>query len=393
MFEPRTAHQTNPRKPTFAQGVLRCDRSSCMRVCRYLPLQNCSGLASCVRWSAHDGVVVETGLAKADEAEEPDVPVPQTYILMVAAIAGGLIGVAMVLVWWPDWKDFQKSLADSGPFVLWVALTVGQAMLWAAALPSLLVILRGHWHHRQRDSVWRELVPSAVVFVLVIAAFGVIPHFTRTLHTAPDDLIPGMPYRIGVLTTLGGLVALLAAISIWLIRGRVEAQVGRKLTSGELRTYLRLRSDLERLLGFLGAVIGLGVLTVAALRQVVVQEYDTNGFRDVKVVMGRHVKDPPVQFPPEVLILYGVVLTLIVALAYLPTWAAMQRTGSSLRDGVADLPEPTSDEFEAQLQKRAALDDLLGLRVSASTSFKAGVAILSPLLASLTPLLPKLGSG
>jgi hypothetical protein len=62
-----------------------------------------------------------------------------------------------------------------------------------------------------------------------------------------------------------------------------------------------------------------------------------------------------------------------------------------LRDGVAPLPEPTSDQLEAQLQKRAALDDLLGLRVSASASFKAGVAILSPLLASLTSLLPKLG--
>jgi hypothetical protein len=328
--------------------------------------------------------VVETGMAKAQEAEEPHVPVPQTSLLMATAIAGGLIGVAVVLVWEPYWKDFQKSLANSGPFVLWVALTVAQAMLWAAALPSLVVILLRHWRLRRPDSVRREVVPSAVVFVLALAAFAVIPHFTRTLHTVPDDLIPGVAYRIGVLTALGGLVALAAAISIWLIRGRVEAlEAGRKLTGGELRTYLGLRSDLERLLGFLGAVIGLGVLTVAALRQVVVQEYDHHQFR--------LVTDPPVKFPPEVLILYGVVLTLIVALVYLPTWATMQRTGSMMRDGVAPLPEPTSDQLEAQLQKRAALDDLLGLRVSASASFKAGVAILSPLLASLTSLLPKLG--
>jgi tetrahydromethanopterin S-methyltransferase subunit G len=325
--------------------------------------------------------VVETGLAKAQEAEEPDVPIPQTSILMATAIAGGLIGVAVVLVWEPYWKDFQKSLANSGPFVLWVALTVAQAMLWAAALPSLVVILLRHWRLRRPDSVRREVVPSAVVFVLALAAFAVVPHFTRTLHTVPEDLIPGVAYRIGVLTVLGGLVALAAATSIWLIRGRVEAlETGRKLTGGELRTYLGLRSDLERLLGFLGAVIGLGVLTVAALRQVVVQEYNHHL---------RLVKDPLVKFPPEVLILYGVVLTLIVALVYLPTWATMQQTGSMMRDGVAPLPEPTSDQLEAQLQKRAALDDLLGLRVSASTSFKAGVAILSPLLASLTSLLPK----
>jgi hypothetical protein len=328
--------------------------------------------------------VVETGLAKAQEAEEPDVPVPQTYLLMATAIAGGLIGVAIVLVWEPDWSGPQKSLADSGPFVLWVALTVAQAMLWAAALPSLVVTLLRHWRNRQPDSVWREVVPSAVVFVLVFVAFALIPHYTHTLHTVPSKLIPGVALRIGMLTVLAGLVALVAAISIWLIRGRVQAlEAGRKLTGSELRTYLRLRSDLERLLGFLGAVIGLAVLTVAALRQVVVQEYNHPKFRPMKFTT--------VKFPPEVLILYGVVLTLIVALAYLPTWATMQRTGSLLRDDVAPLPEPTSDQLEAQLQKRAALDDLLGLRVSASASFKAGVAILSPLLASLTSLLPKLG--
>jgi tetrahydromethanopterin S-methyltransferase subunit G len=323
--------------------------------------------------------VVETGLAEAQEAEEPDVPAPQTSLLMATAIAGGLIGVAIVLVWEPDWRDYQKGLADSGPFVLWVALTVAQAMLWAAALPSLVVILLRHWRNRQPDSVWREVVPSAVVFVLVLVAFALIPHYTHTLHTVPSKLIPGVALRIGVLTALAGLVALVAAISIWLIRGRLEAlEAGRKLTGAELRTYLRLRSDLERLLGFLGAVIGLAVLTVAALRQVVVHVYN-------------HRVDPNQKFPPEVLILYGIVLTLIVALVYLPTWATLQRTGSLLRDGVAPLPEPTSDQLEAQLQKRAALDDLLGLRVSASASFKAGVAILSPLLASLTSLLPKLG--
>ena len=85
--------------------------------------------------------MVETGLAKAQEAEEPDVPVPQTSILMATAIAGGLIGAAIVLVWEPGWSDTQKRLADSGPFVLWVALTVAQAMLWAAALPWLVVTL------------------------------------------------------------------------------------------------------------------------------------------------------------------------------------------------------------------------------------------------------------
>ena len=293
---------------------------------------------------------------------------------MATAVAGGLIGVEIVLVWEPGWSVPQQSRAASGPFVLWVALVAAQAMLWAAALPLLVVILRRQWRNRQPHSVRREVVPSAAGFVLLIVAFALIPHFVDAVHRVPTDLIPHVALRTGVLTGLAGAVALVAAISIWLIRGRVESlEAGRKLTGAELRTYLQLRSDLERLLGYLGAVIGLAVLTTAALRRVVVQDYGDD------------------QFPSEVLILYGVVLTLIVALVYLPTWATMQRTGSLLRDGVVPLPEPTSDQLEAQLQKRAALDDLLGLQVSASATFKAGVAILSPLLASLTSILPKLG--
>jgi hypothetical protein len=318
--------------------------------------------------------VIEASLAQAERAEEPDVVIPQTSLLMATAIAGGLIGIAIVLVWEPDWNSKQKMHADTGSFVLWAALIVAQAMLWASALPSLVMILLRHWRNRQPDLVLREVIPSAAAFVLVLAAFAIVPHYVSALHSVPSSLIPDMTLRIGVMTTLAGIVALVAAVSIWLIRGRVEAlEAGGTLTVAELRTYIRLRSDLERLLGYLGAVIGLAVLATAALRRVVLQAYT----------------DKP--FPPEILLLYGVVLTLIVALVYLPTWATMQRTGSLLRDRVAPLPDPRSDHLEAQLQKRAALEDLLGLRVSAGTSFKAGVAILSPLLASLTSLLPKLG--
>jgi len=47
-------------------------------------------------------------------------------------------------------------------------------------------------------------------------------------------------------------------MTIWLIRGRAEAFASSPtITKSELRTYLRLRADLEWLLGFLGAVIGL----------------------------------------------------------------------------------------------------------------------------------------
>jgi hypothetical protein len=91
-----------------------------------------------VRRAADDRFVGETSVAKAQEADEPGVSVPQTSLLMAAAAAGALIGVAIVLVWEPGWNHTQQDRAASGPFVLWVALIAAQAMLWAVALPSLV---------------------------------------------------------------------------------------------------------------------------------------------------------------------------------------------------------------------------------------------------------------
>jgi hypothetical protein len=82
----------------------------------------------------------------------------------------------------------------------------------------------------------------------------------------------------------------------------------------------------------------------------------------------------------------------VVALIYLPTYLDLLEAGSNLRDRAAPLSEPNDPNFEAAVSKRETLTDLLGLEVSASTSFRAGVTILTPLFAALVTLLPKFNS-
>jgi hypothetical protein len=142
---------------------------------------------------------------------------------------------------------------------------------------------------------------------------------------------------------------------------------------------LGLRTDVEWLLGFLGAVIGLAVLASAELQHVIRAYYKFLGF------------DKKTEFSAEGVILYGLVLSLLVALIYLPTFGTLQRTGTRIRDSVEGLPEPADPMLEARLAKRKALDELLSLQISASASFRVSIAILSPLLGSLTSLLPRLG--
>jgi hypothetical protein len=201
------------------------------------------------------------------DADAPaDVRFPRTYLVMLAAVGGLGLGVLIVYFDYSSWNQQTRHFArTSGSFLLWLGLICAQTMLWALALPPLAGTFRRHWRARTPTSVLGEVVPSALVLTVLVATFTLVPHL---IGPAPD-FIPHRYPKILALTALGGLVALIASMTIWLIRGRAEA-LGRSptITRSELQTYLRLRADLEWLLGFLGAVIGLAVLSSAELRHV-----------------------------------------------------------------------------------------------------------------------------
>ena len=273
-----------------------------------------------------------------------------------------------------SWSQQTRDFARSAPFLFWLALICAETMLWVLALPPLVGAFRRHLRARTPTSVLKEVAPevapSALVLTFLVATVALVPHL---IAPAPE-VIPHQYLKTLALTGLALLVALIASMTIWLIRGRAEV-LGRSLaiTRSVLQTYLRLRADLEWLLGFLGAVIGLAVLASAQLRRVSLSYEKEAGSA------------------AEAVVLYGLVLSLLVALIYLPTFVTLQRTGMHIRDSVEGLPEPGDPMLEARLGKRKALDELLGLQISASASFRVSVAILSPLLASLTSLLPGLG--
>jgi hypothetical protein len=295
---------------------------------------------------------------------------------MLAAVGGLGLGVLIVYFDYSSWGPAARQLAHSDAFLFWLGLICAQTMLYALALPPLLGTFRRHWRARTPASVRGEVVPSALVLTVLVATLSLVPHL---IGPAPD-FIPRRFPKILTLTVFALFVVLIAAMAIWLIRGRAE-ELGRSptVTRSELQEYLRLRTEVEWLLGFLGAVISLAVLAGAALQRVVL-DYDNSLPHSKKA-----------DFGTQGVILYGLVLSLLVALIYLPTFATLQRTGTHIRDSVEGLPEPADPMLEARLAKRKALDELLGLQISASASFRVSAAILSPLIGSLTSLLPKLG--
>jgi hypothetical protein len=318
------------------------------------------------------GSAPTTPVRRAREGESR-VRVPPTWVLMVAALAGLAVGpVVIALGAAGETADLARR---SGPFSLWVSLIAAQTMVWTLALPPLALAARRHWSSSPRPdaAARRDVVFAAAALVLFVAA---VPAVTSVLETTPPEFIPHGTSRVRFLTAMALLVALVAAASIWLIRGRLERLREGGATKENVRTYVGLRAQLERLLAYLGAVVGLAVLSSAAMRRVVEDAVARGIVRDDGV------------FPAEAVILYGFVLSLILALVYLPTYLVAQEVGAELRDELVPFPEPR--RLGEGLEERRKLDEALGLSVSATASFRAGVAILAPLLGSLTTLLPTL---
>jgi hypothetical protein len=299
--------------------------------------------------------------------------VPRTQFVMLVAALGVFIGPAIVLADRLSWSPATRSLARSEAFQLWVGTLAAGTMFWTVALPPVTASFLRHWRARDRPAR-DEVLPSAAVLVLFVAAVAVTPRIVEPL----PPFMPHEQLKIALVTSIALATGLVASMSIWLVRGRLRGLCEQPPGREQLQECLRLRTDLERLLAFLGATIGLAVFASAALRQVAL-EYSS-----------RHPSEH-VAFSPAAVVVYGFVLTLLVALIYVPTHATYEHAVSRFRDELEPFPDPRSPDFDARVARRAALDRLLGLDVSAAGSFRAGVAILTPLLASLTSLLPGLG--
>ena len=72
-----------------------------------------------------------------------------------------------------------------------------------------------------------------------------------------------------------------------------------------------------------------------------------------------------------------------MGLAFAPSYLFMRRAGAALRDWSYPLPGPQDPTFFDIVEKRNSFDVLLQTNLSATATFKAGVAILTPLAASL----------
>jgi hypothetical protein len=145
-------------------------------------------------------------------------------------------------------------------------------------------------------------------------------------------------------------------------------------------------------------VIGLGTLASGLLREAVLATNEIALEKRPETQPSISIKDDPttalteayrtaLEFDPKYVALYGLFFTLLLALAFAPSYLALRSAARELREHTLPLPPPTANDFDEVRQKRQTLDELLQTNLTAFGSFKAGIAILSPLAGSLTALI------
>jgi hypothetical protein len=268
-------------------------------------------------------------------------------------------------------------------FLLWLLLLCGQAIFWVLALGPVWVTVKRHFSQLRRAGRLSKRTYIALAAALLAIAV-VTAAFTFAARSLPQELhayrvraglpahwpLPHHSLRLGVLSAFALVVALGAIVGVWLTGLRLQAILSKsedRVDASIVKTFLSLQRDLNTMLAIAGGIIGLATLATGALRN---------------AVLVVHLK-----FDAYYLLLYGLYFTGVLAVAYAPSYVAMRAAGARIRDRAFPLPDPEKAAFFDVVTKRKSFDELIQLNLSASATFKAGVAIFTPLASGLIALL------
>jgi hypothetical protein len=221
---------------------------------------------------------------------------------------------------------------------------------------------------------WAELTGSGEVRVrLRAAAIRALPIGVIFFVVIWSPLLPG-PVHIdwrwaGLLATplVGGITAAGVMEGIRLAAGHTPATG----TAGEQAALLvKLRLLLQRLLGALGSLVALSTLALGA---------SVNLLRNL-------AEDPSFRvnlLPPQFVLVFGGLGSLLVALYYVPAATALQHRGRQLCNDLFPLAKADgAAALLATAEDHRKLEQLLGLDRSVAADLQTALALLGPLVAS-----------
>jgi hypothetical protein len=272
----------------------------------------------------------------------------------------------------PSWLAYAVSIGAGLGFGFALAATAGtkDEPLWQVWQPLALaqggtagaVLVYGWRRWRELaarrpvslGTVWKPVVAVALAGLALINLTPVDPDGTnnwRSAATLSSSVVAGVP---------------IATVMFSIRELSVRACATASSLGVAVRDLIDLRLLLQRLLTVVGGFLALTTLDVSALLAVE---------RSAGTEIGER--------PPEYVLIYGAVGTLLVALTYVPAWASLRDEGLRLRDdqfalGEFDDVERLVDVVEA----RSRFEVILQIDRPLLSTLRTDLIIFTPLLAS-----------
>jgi hypothetical protein len=320
-------------------------------------------------------------------------PRPNAYALAVLGAAVPFSATFLVLYAPFDFTAWQGLLVASPAFLEWTILLSALATL--AAFGS--VLSEPHLRALSREALGVRALAAAALVVCLMVLAPLVAHARLSVdrptywQMAELDAIPYHAHKVLVLEAIIAVAAFRLVLAFAGFRARVDGELWAK--TGDLgrgaplpqalapqvldfvECALRLRRDLQRLL------VVAGLMATAFMLQAL-------AFQDLRDSAGAVMGASPDREAKLLWLFLGAYFTGIVALLFVPAYAALIAAGQEFRDRAAALEvgsreAPWKDWQEA----RQRLDGALHLRVSAQESFQAGISILAPFGASVVSVL------
>jgi hypothetical protein len=336
--------------------------------------------------------------------------------LIVVASAVAVAIIPLWLLWDSRDETESRQFVSTPEFVMWLLVLCAQAATWVGAAAYACATLIRRWGDlRRRDALPRGAIAALVGATVVLSAVALLFSFGPCLGLYEGLTSARLPsgsewplthhgWKMPPLIAIALAIGALAIVAMWLTTvafGHL-AKHG-SATPSCVKRFVELRSELTGLLAVAGALVGLATLSTGALREAVVAANDEPHYREKAVACledasGKAAADVrtgrddlleaypecvQVAFDPDYVVAYGLLFTGILAIAFVPSFLAMRRAGAQLRDGSFPLLAPRDPKFFDTVEQRAKFDALLQTNLSAMASFKAGVAIVTPLAAGL----------
>ena len=284
-----------------------------------------------------------------------------------------------------DWTNAQEHFLLTGPFLLWATLICSQTAAWAVAWRLLAKERKG------LEPLWerRLVVPGLVLWLAAVGGAWAGAWGPAHAHWDSYEYLDHRVIKIGILGLIGATVAMYGVLGIWAVYRRLKQMFDDGgLGLKDVPRYLVLQAKLRLLLLIVGSLLGLTILTVGAERNAVTAWAEPSCPSTTPLqtfVLGPAHCDA--HFPAEYMLIYGFFFTVLLAFAYFPAQLALLSVGRRIRDSVASLADLTPVNLVGRRAEREALDELLDLKTGTASSFRAALAVLTPLIGSLTGLL------